>query len=531
MLRRSLATLTCAVVLFAPVSAFARQVSDIVDVSAQTIQRSTFITWSFSALSLPKKDVCTLPYTRTPKGLVSTLCAAQDKGALTAFGTAKVYPLNKAITRGEAIQVLSALTGLNGDADVSKFSDVKTEAEKRAVRNAVANKWMVPLRATMFGLDKPLTGVEALSLLQAVAGQSPISQKVTITVNGTPASSSGLPKEQLMKAVWELIERDYLNSDKLTEEEAGYAAAEALVKSLKDPYSVLFRPPDATGFTNQFKGEVSGIGANIESKEGVVTILSPIPGSPAERAGLQPGDQILGADDKDFKGMSLDEAVSYIRGPKGSYVELKVRRSGVDMNVRIQRDTITIPEVKVSWQGNVAIVQLMQFGETTLTKIRPTFVEIQKKNPRGIILDLRNNPGGLLNAADVVVSNFVPKGSVVAHVTSKSQTTDEITQDEPTINADVKVVVLVNNGSASASEIVAGALQDHERATVVGVQTFGKGSVQEVITFRSGELLKLTIAHYFTPDNHAVDGVGITPDVIVDGEERTQLDRALGLLR
>jgi hypothetical protein len=224
----------------------------------------------------------------------------------------------------------------------------------------------------------------------------------------------------------------------------------------------------------------------------------------------------------------VDKAVAYIRGQRGTNVILKIRRSGSEMTITVQREVITIPEISVTWQGDIAILQLTQFGETTEKKIRSTFSEIAAKRPKGIVIDLRNNGGGLLLAADTLMSALVPRGSTVAQVVSPTETSLEKTQDDAVVDPSTKIAVLVNKGSASASEIVAGALQDLKRATIVGKQTFGKGTVQEVIGFRTGEALKLTIAEWLTPNGRHIDKVGVTPDVVVDSDNRDdQLRRAL----
>lgn len=459
-----------------------------------------------------------------------TLCAAQTMGALSVFGSSKQYPLNKPITRGEALEMLTALTDKQEAGDVSGYRDVRTAAEKQAVRNALALKWMVPQSATLFGVSQPLTGIEALSLLQAASGNAVVRTKITVPV--ALPSTGDIPHQDVMNAVYELIKRDYLHADALDEEEASYKAIEAMVNSLNDPYSTFFRPEGADDFQSLIKGEISGIGAHVEDKGGVLTVVSPVPGSPAEKVGIQAGDEILEAGGVVLKGMTVEKAVMYIRGERGTSVTLKIRRGGNEMIITVVRDLVTIPEIQVTWQGDIAVVQLSQFGETTERRIRSIFTEISAKNPRGIVLDLRNNGGGLLSAADIVVSNFTPRGTVVARVQSRSDTTEEKTQDEPTVPATTKMVVLVNKGSASASEIVAGALQDLKRATIVGTTTFGKGTVQEVIGFTSGEALKLTIAEWLTPLGRHIDKIGVVPDIVVEsGDRDEQMRRALEVLR
>ncbi len=516
-----------------PMIVSARPISEIVNPSLQTVSRSNFLTWSFETLSIQKTNAnCTLPFTRFPRGLKSVLCAALDQGALDAFPSGNGYTLGKTITHGEALQVVTALLNKQENANVSAFKDVKTNAEKQAVMNAIALKWMTPTKSNLFGLSRPLSGSEALTLLSAASTQS-TAKTQTITISLPTQGQSTVPKSELLEAVWQLINRDFLRNEKIDSTEAGYKAIEALVDSLKDPYSNFFRPASASDFQSQIKGELSGIGANIEDIDGMITVVSPLPGSPAEKAGIQAKDQILEANGTVLSGLGVEKAVTFIRGEIGTSVTLKIRRNGTEITITIVRNLISIPEIQVKWQGDIAVVQLAQFGETTDKQIRTVFANIAKQNPHGIILDLRNNGGGLLTAADAVVSNFVPKGTVVAKVQGKTETTVEKTQDEATIESGIKMVVLINKGSASASEIVAGALQDHKRATIVGVQSFGKGTVQEVISFRSGEALKLTIAEWLTPLGRKLDNLGVKPDIVVEkeGTRDDQLQRALELLR
>lgn len=533
-LRRRLISLALVSSMVLPSIAAARSVNEVVNASARVVSRANFLSWSFEVLSLPKEDgTCTLPYARTPRALKGMLCAAQTDGALSVFGTGPQYPLSQSITRGEALVVLTALTNKQQNADVSAYKDVTTAAEKEAVANAIALKWMLPQRATMFGVRQKLTGTEALSLLQAVSGQLP-SKVETITINLNPGTGTAvpLPRADLITAIWQLIQRDYLYKDKMKDEDVAYKTIEGLVDSLNDPYSTFFRPANAESFQAQIKGELSGIGAQIEDKDGVIQVVAPIPGSPAERAGILPGDELLEANGNSLKDIGVDKAVTYIRGERGTNVILKIRRNGGEMTITVQRDVITIPEIQVSWQGDIAVLQLTQFGETTEKKIRSMFSEIAAKKPKGIVIDLRNNGGGLLNAADTLMSALVSRGSTVAQVVSPTETTIEKTQDEPVVEMSTKIAVLVNKGSASASEIVAGALQDLKRATIVGQQTFGKGTVQEVIGFRTGEALKLTIAEWLTPNGRHIDKVGVTPDVVVQSDNRDdQLKRALDILR
>ncbi len=524
------------VFFLSPLGAFARPITDYVHVSSSTVTRLNFIDWAAESLAVPLDDTkCTLDIKlRIPSSKRPLLCTAQARGILRIFpNLERKNVLASRITRGEALQVVTLFSREAETADVSGFTDVKGDLLKKAVMNAVALQWMIPVRANYFGVTRPLKGSEALSLLQAVTGEVPVEAKnLSVTIHGRPVQQVTLPKADLLTAIWQLLIRDYVKSEKINETEAAYAAAEAIVNSLGDPYTNFFRPAVATNFQEQLSGELSGIGAQVEDQSGSIVIIAPLPGSPAERAGLQTGDIILKADDHDLSGIGVERAVRFIRGEKGTVVRLTILRGGREISISVTRESITLPEITVSWQGDIAVVQLAQFGQTTEKQIRPILAAVQEKNPKGIILDLQNNGGGLLNAADIVMSNFLPRGSVVAKVKKPLSTEEELTEYEPTISSSTKVVVLVNKGSASASEIVAAALQDYKRATVIGSQSFGKGTVQEVLSFPDGEALKITIAEWLTPNNHAIDKKGVTPDILVDTMDKTAaLKRALDFLR
>lgn len=212
---------------------------------------------------------------------------------------------------------------------------------------------------------------------------------------------------------------------------------------------------------------------------------------------------------------------------------MTIRRQGIELDFNVMRDIIRVPEAIITWQGDIAVVQLTQFGRITQQELRPQMEIISEKNPQGIVLDLRSNPGGLLSAANLVVSLFVPKGTPYVEVRSRQDQSLSLTTQEQVIDDNVKLVVLVNEGSASASEIVAGALQDLGRGTIVGAKTFGKGTVQQVLQFNDQSSLKITIAEWYTPDGNKIDGIGVYPDLgisEIDGRDEPLL-KALDLLR
>lgn len=314
-------------------------------------------------------------------------------------------------------------------------------------------------------------------------------------------------------------------------------AIKGMVNAIGDPYTVYMDATEAKSFAADLSGQFSGIGAQLAIKDGKIMVVSPIAGTPAEKIGLKPQDQIVKIDGQATESMLIDTAISKIRGPKGTKVTLNILRTGWTgpQDFIITRDTITIKSVDWKMEdGNIAYISINQFGDDTTDLMKQAAKEIAVKNPKAIVLDLRNNPGGYLQSAIDVSSLFVPKGSVVVkekykdnHIDTQSTTLDPVLQN-------YKVFILVNGGSASAAEITAGALQDLNGSLLIGEKTFGKGSVQELENLGGGASLKVTIAHWLTPKDRAIDKVGLAPDIAVDlteadanADRDPQLDRAL----
>lgn len=508
------------------------------------VSRVDFIQAAVDALTLTstgaRKDV---PYKDVPADRADAVKIAHQKGAVSSVFGNNLQP-TKVITRGEALRVLQALTGLKGTPTALGYRDVrKGTDDEKAVTLAIEKGWMTADSRTVFGVRKLMTGKEVNALLTRVAGKAPAAtpkttpaaqpQKQPVQIRFSPLSKEQkeVPNKEILDTVWKLINEHYLYTDKIDQKEVANKMAESMVQSLNDPYSTYMRPSSAKSFQNQIQGEVTGIGAQVEDRAGVLTIVSPLRGSPAEKAGLQGGDEILEADGVVLKGMSFENAVDKVRGPKGTSVKLLIKRNGTSFPVTVQRDTVKVPEISITWQGKVAVIQLMQFGNLTDRDLRPAMIKVAEQKPTGIILDLRNNPGGLLHAAEVVTGIFVPKGSKVAQIKSRTEQFTRVTADEPLISKDVPMAVLINSGSASASEIVAGALRDLKRATLVGTKSFGKGTVQELVEFTDGSSLKLTVAEWFTPNGTPINGVGITPDLVVEiGERDEQMRKALEIV-
>lgn len=529
--------------VFVPQSVFAISASDALRVrDDEVVTRGDFIRAAVQVLNLENLEVDQrkdLPYRRVASGYEPFIRVAHKKNALEAFGYDLL--LGQGISRGDALRVVVNLTGLD-TASPAAFSDVRIGTpEERAVRVAIARSWMEPLRENLFGVRRKLTGREALILLRKAAGEEEVQSSdfqtnaPTIKFNlETNKRLMNLPKTQILEAIWSAIEREFLYTDDIDTDEAAWKAAEGLVESLGDKYTTFMRPVRAKQFQSQINGELTGIGAQVEHVDNVLTVVSPIVGSPAEAAGLEPGDQILKVNGEDLAGLSFLEAVEHVRGPKGSTAKLTINRDGVVFDVDVMRDIIKVPEATISWQGDVLVVKISQFGRITDTELRANVQSsISGHTPKGFVLDLRKNPGGLLDAADTVISMFVPKNTAFVEVRRRKEKSFDYTTKEQIIADSIPVAVLIDEGSASASEIVAGALQDLDRATVIGAKSFGKGTVQQVMQFTDQSSLKMTIAEWYTPSGKKINGVGVYPDIgigEVDNRDAPLL-KALEILR
>lgn len=337
---------------------------------------------------------------------------------------------------------------------------------------------------------------------------------------------------------WETIQNKYVGES--DSQKMVYGAISGLVDSLKDPYSLFMEPGFSKTFLEDLSGSIQGIGAEISVKDNKLIIVSPLSGSPAEKMGLKPNDQIIKIDDDMSDGLSLEEAIQRIRGEAGSKVKLTIMRDGwAEPQVfEITREKITIKSVE--WEmkeGNIGYIKISQFGDDTVALAEQAAKEIAARKPTAVILDLRHNPGGYLEAAVDITSIFIKEGVVVKEKYKDGHIQEEKTS-QPPILENQKLIVLVDGGSASASEIVAGALQDAGRATLVGEKTFGKGSVQELEDLGGGATLRLTIAKWLTPKDRAINGEGIEPDIKIELTEDDynagrdpQLDKALEMAR
>jgi len=299
------------------------------------------------------------------------------------------------------------------------------------------------------------------------------------------------------------------------------AAINGMLTSL-DPHSSYLSPKDAAKMREQTRGEFGGLGIEVTQEEGFVKVVSPIDGTPAAEAGIEAGDFITHVDGESLLGLQLDDAVEMMRGPVGSEIMITVVREGEGepFDVSIVRDTIQLTAVKARTVGETAVLRLTTFNEQTYPKMKEGLEkQIEAAGGidgiNGIVLDMRNNPGGLLNQAIAVSDAFLEEGEIVSTRGRDLEDGDRVNATPGDLSMGKPIVVLINGGSASASEIVAGALQDHRRAIVIGTKSFGKGSVQTVMPLRGDGAMRLTTARYYTPSGRSIQALGVSPDIVV----------------
>ncbi|MDP3954530.1 MAG: S41 family peptidase [bacterium] len=343
----------------------------------------------------------------------------------------------------------------------------------------------------------------------------------------------------LFWSVWDLLHERYVDRTELDTQKLLYSAIDGLVRGVGDPFTSFLEPKESEDFAREIQGSFGGVGIEIGIRDEILTVITPIVDTPAEKAGILAGDKIIKIGDKSTEGMGLDEAVNLIRGPKGTEVVLTMFREGLKepREFKLIRSDIRIPTVKLEIKDGVAHLRLYVFNKNTDADFEKISKEILNSGAKGIVFDLRNNPGGLLDSAVNIAGYFLEPGSVVLNERFGNGSENVFKASGSARLKNLPVVVLINRGSASASEIVAGAMRDIRGVKLIGEKSFGKGSVQQVEDLRGGSSLKVTIAKWFTPSGASIDKNGIEPDIVVERTEEDikaqkdpQLDRAINLL-
>ncbi len=367
-----------------------------------------------------------------------------------------------------------------------------------------------------------------------ILAQSPIAP---YRLAGPPLSGEAQVVFEPFWEVWQLVQERYYEQP-VDNEALMEGAVTGMLATLEDDHTRYLSPSEQEVAERSFSGEYQGIGAEVEAIDGRITIVSPIDGSPAQAAGLQPGDIIVAADGVSLDGMDVSEAAALVRGPAGTAVLLQIERDGETFDIEIIRDTVKL----VSATGrmlpeNIAYVRLSRFGDTTGNELNELLPGLIAQNPNGLILDLRRNPGGALDTTVEIADEFLAEGTILVERFGNGQ--ERIFKSEDgNVAETIPLVVLIDEGSASASEVLAGAIQDTERGTLIGQTSFGKGTVQTWHTLSNKGGVRITVAQWLTPDETSINKQGLTPDYFIPlpegeialGTEDTQLQAAIDFL-
>ena len=341
---------------------------------------------------------------------------------------------------------------------------------------------------------------------------------------------------------WKALEEKFIDKENFNAQEIIYGAISGMTGALKDSYTVFFNPEDAKIFNEDVKGSFEGLGMEVAIRKGQLQVISPLEGTPAQKAGLRAGDKILKIDSVLTVNLTIDEAVRLMRGPRGTEVVLTIYRDEwkASQEVKIVRQVIEIPSL--NWglkNGNIAYIELYNFNEKANVDFNIAAVEILASPAKKIILDLRNNPGGYLTVAQDIAGWFIERGDVVV-IEDFGQAKEQVIYKSrgPSSFASYPIVVLINQGSASASEILAGALRDNRNIKLIGETSFGKGSIQELERLKGGSFLKITVAKWLTPSGILISEMGLKPDIEIEltdedyeSEKDPQLDKAIEIIR
>jgi len=368
---------------------------------------------------------------------------------------------------------------------------------------------MLPVMVILLVL--PFSGCDALKTITGEAANYAPNQADQTLLQSLPQQF------MMLSQAWQIVQKDYVDKSKLDPVKLAQGAVRGMVEAIGDPYTA-YIPPDAHKMEMaSLTGKYQGIGAYISMKDKLIVIQAPMPGSPAEKAGLKPGDIILKINGESTELLSSTEAALKIQGPAGSVVKLTIGRQGEKepFDVEITRQEIKVASITSELKGDIAYLKIQQFVDSTNSDFQSALIDATNKGAKGVILDLRNNPGGLLSQAIDISSQFLLRGMVVKVIDAEGNERPYMVKPGGEAK-DIPLIVLVNGGSASASEIVAGALQANGRAKLAGTKTFGKGSVQVIRNMDDGSAIHVTIAKFYTPAGKAINGEGLTPDYVLD---------------
>jgi carboxyl-terminal processing protease len=434
------------------------------------------------------------------------------------------------------------MAGMQSDKRVSFTpSEIKTSQPKSK------NNFLGPILALVLAAGSFATGYNLNQFTeQSISASQPASIFSFFRSESKSAPDTSEADLSEFWRVWHLMDQKFIaasSTDEVSAEDKINGAIKGMVAAYDDPYTVFLPPVESAAFAEDISGNFSGIGMEVGLREGVITIIAPLPDTPADRAGLRSGDLILKIDGDSTEGMRIDEAVKRIRGDKGTTVTLSIYREG-ELEVKevaVIRDTIDIPTVKTEMVDDTFVISLYSFNALAEMKMQEALREYVESGAKNMVLDLRGNPGGYLQSAVAIAGYFLPTGKVVVREQYREGSNEKLYRSQGrTLRefAPDELVVLIDGGSASASEILAGALREHGVAKLVGTDTFGKGSVQELVELQGGSSVKITVARWLTPNGTSISDGGLKPDYEVvrtaeqrEKDEDPQLEAALNLIK
>lgn len=412
----------------------------------------------------------------------------------------------------------------------------KVETERRKKKHPFALVFLMAfLVVTAYFL-----GVERGKMESVSGGNSGLALPASSIFSST--TSADRPDLGVFWKTWDLLHDRFVDREKLDSTALLYGAVKGMLAATDDPYTTFFDPEENKLFSEDLAGSFDGIGAEIGIKDKVLTIVAPLDDSPAQKSGLRSNDKVLKINDESTADMSVDIAMKKMRGPKGTDVKLTIFREGEKetRDITIRRDTIIIKNIKLDWKDNgIAILKLDQFGDDAAREFKDAAKVIRSRQVRGLIFDLRNNPGGRLDAAVDIGNLIIPKGKPIVTEEYSKENQETLSTQGGDVLSGIPTIVLINEGSASASEILAAALRENrDNVTLIGKKSFGKGSVQELVSITKDTSLKVTVARWLTPSGEQINKVGISPDIEVDrtsedydANRDPQMDKALEIVR
>ncbi len=385
-----------------------------------------------------------------------------------------------------------------------------------------------------------ILGVLGIGIYIGYSHRSEI-EKVTTIINKDPQVETVADFSAFWK-VWNTLSKKSIYAKNVTDQDKVYGAITGLASSMGDPYTVFFPPKENKSFNEEIAGSFDGIGAEIGMKDGVLTVVAPLRDSPAWKSGIKAGDKIVKINNASSIDLSIDGAIDLIRGPSGTTVTLMILRTGENKtrDIVVTREKIQVPTIETELRGDgVFVIRFYSFSENSANLFKDALIKFVDAKTNKLVLDLRGNPGGYLNSAINIGSWFIDEGKVILKEDSGDGSTPKVYRSHgPRLFTDkLKFVVLVDGGSASASEILAGALREHGIAQLIGEKTYGKGSVQELININDDTSLKVTVANWFTPNGISISKAGLEPDFVVpltqkdiDAKKDPQMDKAVEIL-